>query len=174
MGQSTDAILFYGYCWDDEAELWDRGRYDEWPVVVAKRRGITSPWDFYRDSGVEAEHRALPYASQDAAYESWSAEVGFEAMLTEWKAALNAIKAEHPNVSVGSHCSCDCPMPYISITDTEQTAWSGSPVTFDPRMMTLKEDNTNWRGYLAMFVEALDIDVSDAQGPDWFLVSNRC
>lgn len=174
MGQSTDAILFYGYCWSEEAELWDQDQYDEWFEVVAKRRGATSPWDFYRNSGAEAEHNQLPYDQRTEPYEAWKIEVGFDALYEEWKTTLAAIKAEHPEISVGSHCSCDYPMPYICISSTEQRAWRGSPVSFNPAEMALNENNTNWRGYLAMFVEALDIDVSDAQGPGWFLVSNWC
>lgn len=174
MGQSTDAILFYGYCWSEETELWDDDRNGEWYEVVAKRRGITNPWDFYRDSGALAEHDLLPYKEQGPAYEAWKNDVGFQAMLDEWDGIKNAIKAEHPEISVGSHCSCDYPVPYICIADTEQTAGRGYPVTFDPSKMAQKEDNTNWRGALAKFVEELDIHISDADGPGWFLVSNWC
>lgn len=174
MGQSTDAIFFYGYCWNEEAELWDKDRYDEWYEAAAKRRDIPSPWDFYRDSGAETEHGLLPYKDQTAAYEAWKDAVGFESMLAGWDAAKDSIKAEHPHINVGSHCSCDCPMPYICIVGTEQRAWRGRPTTFDPAMMVLDQDNTNWDGWLANFVEALDIDVTDAQGPGWFLVSNWC
>lgn len=174
MGQSTDAIMAYGYVWDDETELWDDDRYDEWPEFVAEQRGHTSPWDFYRESGAEAEHSNLPYQSQRLAFEAWEEEVGFKAMLREWKSALETIKAEHPEISVKSHCSCDYPMPYICVTDTEQRASRGYPVAFDPEKMAQNEEIHNWQGYLAMFVEALDIDISGAQGPGWFLVSNWC
>lgn len=174
MSQSTDAILFYGYCWDDETELWDKDQHDEWYEALAKRRGITSPWDFYRDSGAETEHGLLPYKDQKVAYEAWKIDVGFEPMLTEWDSVKDAIEAEHPDISVGSHCSCDYPMPYVCIAVTKQRASRGSPVAFDPSNMALDEDIINWLDPLGKFVEALDIDVSNAEGPGWFLVSNWC
>lgn len=173
MGQSTDAILFYGYVWDEEAELWDRGRHDEWPVVVANRRGITNPWDFYTDSGAEADHNALPYEQQKKAYYYWEQSVGFKAMLDEWEASLAAIKTEHPTITVSSHCSCDCPMPFVCISETERTARRGFPVALDLTKMSPAGQH-KWDVELDDFVKALDIDVSDANGPGWFLVSNWC
>lgn len=174
MGQSTDAILFYGYVWDDEdAEPWDDYRNDEWYEAVAKRRGITSPWDFYRDSGAEAQHGALPYQQQEPAYESWKNKVGFEAMLTEWNDVKDSIKAEHPTIDVSSHCSCDYPMPYICISETERTARRGFPEALDLTKMPPAGQH-KWDVELNNFVKALDIDILDAQGPGWFLVSNWC
>lgn len=174
MGQSTDAILAYGYVWGDEASLFNEDEGDEWVEALAVRRGIPNPWTLYRDSGAQADHNALPYVQQEPAYESWKVSVGFDALLEDWDSARKAIKAEHPDISVGFHCSCDFPMPYICIASTKQQAGRGYPVTFDPRTMALEQDNINWLGYLAMFTDALGIDLTEAQGPDWFLVSNWC
>lgn len=173
MGQSTNAILFYGYVWDEEAELWDRDRYDEWFEVLAKRRGITSPWYFYRESGAEAIHNGLPFGQHSAAYEAWKEKVGFEAMLEEWDGIKSAIKAEHPTIGVASHCSCDYPMPYIYISETGRTATRGFPEALDLTKMP-PAGLHKWDVELNDFIDALEIDVSDAQGPGWFLVSNWC
>jgi hypothetical protein len=173
MGQSIDAILFYGLVWDEEAELWENDRHDEWIVALAKRRGITSPWDFYRDSGAEAEHQSLRYEDQKKAYYYWKESVDFESMLKEWDLALKAIRAEHPSITVGSHCSCDYPMPFICVGETYQRAWRGTPVGVN--MPQMAQANTiRWNDQLNDFIKALDIDISDAKGPGWFLVSNWC
>lgn len=172
MSQSTDAILFYGYCWDEEAELWDRDDHDEWNEAVAKRRGFNSPWDLYRDSGAEAEHNRLPYGERAAPYQAWKESVGFEALYEAWKETLRIIKAEHPTISVESHCSCDYPMPYICISETNQRAWRGTPVTVD--VLKMQSETAEWDAQLDNFADALDIDLADAQGPGWFLVSNWC
>ncbi len=172
MGQSTNAILFYGYVWDDETDLWDRDDHDYWFEAVAKRRGISSPWDFYRESGAEAQHNALRYEDQKNAYYYWKEQVGFEALLAEWDAAKDAIKAEHPSIDVGSHCSCDFPMPYIFVSDTKQNASRGYPVAVDTDKVS--DTRPEWDEALTAFVTDLDIDISEAQGPGWFLVSNWC
>lgn len=42
MGQSTDAYLFYGFCWDDEEELFEDG--DEWFDTLARKRGFVGEY----------------------------------------------------------------------------------------------------------------------------------
>lgn len=178
MGQSTDAILFYGYVWSDEGhQLWDRSDYDDWYEALAKRRGHASPWDLYKSSGAEAAHSNLPYKDQSAAYRAWKDEVGFDAMVKEWDAIKDAIEAEHPDISVGTHCSGECPMPYICIADTEQTARRGYPEAVN----VAKVSETNkawWNAALSDFIETMEIDLSAPeygeapQGPGWFLVSD--
>lgn len=172
MGQSTDAILFYGYAWSEETQLWDNDRYDEWEEVLATRRGIKNPWDMYRESGAEAEHSQLPYPQQRPAFEAWKEANGFDALLEEWRAAKEAIKSEF-NVDTASHCSCDYPMPYVYIPSSKFLAWRGDPTTIP--LSDLNDENTDaWNDSLTEFVQAMEIDISDAEGPGWFLVSNWC
>ena len=176
MGQTTDAILFYGFCWNDEGESIfgenEDGENKEWFEVVAKRRDISSPWTMYRSSGAEASRRVLSYKEQDAAYKVWKDQVGFDALLDTWREELDKIKAEYGNIEVGSHCSCDYPMPYVYIEASKLIAWRGGPV--EVTTDHFDADRDRWDADLARFVEDLDIDVSDAQGPGWFLVSNWC
>lgn len=172
MGQSTNAILFYGYCWSEEdTQLFGEDEDDTWEEVLAVRRGATNPWTFYRESGAEAQHNTLPYGpQQDAAYNAWKEEVGFEEMYETWAATTKAIKSEY-NVEVSSHCSCDYPMPYIYTHETE--ARRGFPQSID--IAELNQSPINyWNDELARFVKELDIDISEAEGPGWFLVSNWC
>lgn len=175
MGQSTDAILFYGYCWSDEDTIFEFDNEDEWYEVLAVRRGADNPWAFYKESGAETEHMLLPYAQQSVAYEAWKVEVGFDSLYETWKATTDAIKVEF-NVEIGTHCSCDYPMPYIAIPSTETRAYRGGPKRLEHPSVYPNgyEDSDEWNAELKRFVEELDIDVSDAEGPGWFLVSMWC
>lgn len=173
MGQSTDAILFYGYCWDDEHVLFEEDEDSgEWAEIVAKRRGISNPWDFYRSSGAESLQQGLLYAEQDAAFKSWEEEVGFETMLATWREEKNKIKAEYEGVAISSHCSCSYPMPYIYIESTELNARRGFPI--EVTLDHITPPTADWDESLSRFVEDLDIDISEASGPGWFLVSMWC
>lgn len=177
MGRSTDAILFYGYCWTDESKSLiannEDGAAEEWHKVVAKRRGISNPWDLYRSSGAEAAHRALPYNQRNVAYRDWERQVGFDALLGTWDKELDKIKAEYGGaVEISSHCSCDYPMPYIYIKDSHLRAKRGSSVMVPSSHMGAATIYWDWA--LSRFIKDLDIDISDAQGPGWFLVSNWC
>lgn len=179
MGQSTDAILFYGYTWPDEhGPLFDDEGERDWEEVLAVRRGISNPWAFYKDSGTEAAHNDLPYKDQRHAYEAWKAEVGFDALLAEWDAAKEAVKSEF-NVRVSSHCSCDFPIPYIYIKGTEIRASRGFAEEVDVIRLT-EAPFDEWNDELDRFIAELDIDMSTPEygdppvGPGWFLVSNWC
>jgi hypothetical protein len=173
MGQSTDAYLFYGLCWNDEAELLDDNPDDEWDEIVARREGHTSPWDLYRDSGAEDEHETLPYSERQAAYEAWKRSIGFEDLYNQWSSVRDEIKSRYSGISISSHCSCDYPRPYIDSDESESQARRGSPQQIDP--VTLNSAPTDvWDKALDRFVNDLEIDISEAQGPGWFLVSNWC
>jgi hypothetical protein len=168
MGQSTDGIIFYGYCWEEEAELFEENEEEshEWPEIVAMRRGLTKPWSLYQAPP------GLRYDEENAHFKAWQQEVGFDALYKVWSEQIAAIKAEYGGVIVSSHCSCDYPMPYIAIARTELTAWRGSPIEITTDHFV--GDTTNWDLTLETFVNELGIDISDAKGPGWFLVSNWC
>ena len=179
MGQSTDAYLFFGYCWNDEIDLLHNDPDDEseWYEIIAKREGNRNPWDLYRMSGAEAEHSRLPYAEQSAAYQAWKEEVGFEQLYAEWKAVTEEVKSRYNGIDISSHCSCEYPMPYIYIVETEHRAWRGQGVQLDMEQWEKWQHPRSfvtWNEDLARFTADLGIDLSNAEGPGWFLVINWC
>src|SRR4051812_17268927 len=112
MGVSTDAILFYGYCWDEEGELLGRGDGDdrpEWAEVVLRKRGVANPWDAYPNAEIGA---IRGYQQQRAAGEAWVA--AHRAELDAWDEARKAVEAEF-GCEIGAHCSDGCPMPYVAV-----------------------------------------------------------
>lgn len=177
MGQSTDAILFYGYCWDDEGATLigqDEDDESEWEEVIAVREGHTNPWDLYRSSGAEAEHMKLPYGPQrDAAFDEWKKSFDFDSLTEKWYAAKAEIKDRY-KVAISSHCSCEYPMPYIYVTGTKTRASRGYPKQIDPAKMDTQDYPWQWDDALSTFTDDLGIDLSGAKGPGWFLVSNWC
>ena len=110
MGQSTDAILAFGF--DLGEELPDRlleagGSYEdegadgfEWQKVAASLAGLAPP------------------------AEEWSEET--KAQWREHWAACRAAEAAHP-LTIIDHCSGDYPMRFLAVNGTCQRASRGNP-----------------------------------------------
>lgn len=159
MGTNYSAIIFYGFCWTDLNEAVSEM---EWAERIAISRGITAP-DY-------SDYPTIPF---DTAYEN------ARALRKAWEAAHPEVDVYHKTVAaihtefgvdIGWHCSIDYAIPYIYIKESEQTSWSGDAHEFDPT--TLVVDAT-WVARLARFIEINNIDLEDASGPGWFLVTNR-
>lgn len=176
MGVSTDALLVYGYVWEDEADLLgspvdeedeDYGSDEEeeeeespeWPEIIAKRRGISDPWAGYPD----LEH--LAYEEQRRQGSAWTA--AHRAELDAWSAAKTAIEAEY-GVEIDSHGSDEWSCPVVKITNAGHRAHRGDVHAVEAADLNI---NPEWRTKLQRFVDDLGIDTSEAKGPGWFLVS---
>ena len=160
MGVSTDAMLFYGYVWEDEAELLDDDGETEWEEIIAKSRGLADPWDAYpQDLG------RLPYPEQRQRGEQWTAE--HRAELDAWSAAKKAISVEY-GAEIGHHGSDGWQVPLIKITGAGHTAARGYPHELHAADLATGPD---WDDKLRRFVADLGIDTSEAKGPGWFIAS---
>lgn len=150
MGVSTDAILFYGYCWDEEwAGLLpsdeEGGDEAKWPKVILRRRGVANPWDSYPSEESRAADR--------------------RAELDAWYAAKAAVKEEY-GCDIGRHCSGDCPMPFVSVGKVYE-ARRGYP-----EEVASLEVGADWGERLERFMADLGIARPDGQdAPRWWLVS---
>ena len=169
MGVSTDAMLFYGYVWEDEAELIgsvseddDEAEDDEaeWAEIIAARRGILNPWcDFPQDI------ERLPYDQQRAAGERWTDE--HRAELDAWSAATKAISEEY-GVEIDHHGSGEWRVPVVKIAGVGHTASRGYPHQLTAADLAVDPE---WDGKLRRFITDLGIDASEARGPGWFVAS---
>lgn len=180
MGQSTNAILFYGYCWNEEGDIFSEGENteddedverDEWSHRVAKKRGHMDPWNSYPRDEIET----LPYyREQRAAGEKW-AEDNRQA-LDKWHEVIKAIEAEF-GVDVGYHCSCDCPMSYVFVVASCTTARRGYPEKINPNAI-LDPGATevmDWNERLDKWFKELGVSKPPGQdAPGWWLVSHWC
>lgn len=148
MGQSTDAIVFYGYIWDDEDALIDFDLYDAVNATMAAR-GISNPWDD-RPEGVS--HREWADAHQPE--------------IDAWRTMKQAVEDEFL-VDVGRHCSDPAPMPYVFVRSTEITASRGNPkpltqITVDPA----------WKGQLDTFLAECEVEPPEGDNqPGWWTCS---
>lgn len=68
MGLSTDALLWWGYCWDDEAELIpeDEDGYRDWEATYAAKSGLRQQ---------DAEDSSAWYARKSAAVKAVGVEI---------------------------------------------------------------------------------------------------
>lgn len=167
MGTSTDAMLFYGYIWEDEFELFPaddpEGEGDndaEWEEIIAARRGILNPWcDFPSEIG------RLPYPEQERAGKRWTD--GHRAELDAWHEAKKGISLEY-GVEIDHHGSDSWSVPIVKIAGAGYTAARGYPHKVAVADLAVGPE---WDGKLRRFTGDLGIDTSEAQGPGWFIAS---
>ena len=171
MGVSTDAILFWGYCWaeersdlpgasiyrdakprdEDKEEEEEEDEEEEWPERLLVARGI-----------------ANPYTDAPAFEPDWSAYRAKNAARFEaWHQAQSHIRAEF-GCDIGSHAHIDYSMPYVCVDASYVVAQRGCPEPIDAQRMRVGDD---WPERLRAFIEALDIVPPEGQEPGWWLVS---
>jgi hypothetical protein len=149
MGQSTNAYLFYGYCWDDEEGPEDAiTNMDEWSERVLAARGHANPWDSH-PGGFSPEWMA----ANDQAIDDWSD-------------LQKSVQAE-AGVNWGRHCSGEYPMRFLHIPESKFTAYCG-----DMQPITSLAIGDDWNARLAAHMEAQGAVSPDGENqPGWWLVS---
>jgi hypothetical protein len=170
MGQSTDAILFYGYCWEDEAR---------------------NPWSLHpdRDSDAEDDEEwedryarlvhdlhppSEPYPSRQFPWnmprEKQIYPPDEQAIVDKYRAYWSRKRelAAESGVAIYTHCSSDCPMPYVCVASTHVSNSRGSRTEITAEMLAV---DPTWEPKLRAFCEQMKIPVPD-EGPKWWLVSD--
>jgi hypothetical protein len=161
VGVSTNAVLFYGYCWtDDDVAIFENApevEDGEWVVAVLKRRGVVDPWDAYVEPS-----RGIPYYEQQRQTDAWTE--AHRAELDAWHAAQRAVEEEF-GVEVDSHCSGDYPIPYLCTAQV--IARRGDAEEITPERLTV---DPTWAGKLDRFMAEFGIE-KPHESPRWWLVS---
>lgn len=155
MGQSTNAILFYGYAWEDEHELFEDGE-KEWQEVLAIKRGHINPWSTFPE--------ALNHYSKKDESDLWVA--NHRTQIDEWYSVKNNISEEF-GVEISSHCSGNCPYPYIYAVKSRVLAYRGDVKEIKPEHLEVK----NYKELLAKFVAEFNFELPHLE-PKWCLVSD--
>lgn len=172
MGTSTDAILFYGYVWEDETSRpWTIGKeYDEdsdesqdeeddsWEERYANAMGLKRPEAKFPDGVYNVKTGQYDHPTED------------QPLLDEYSAYWKAkyeLAAASP-VMVDTHCSCECPMPLVAIRESYTCSSRG-----DATEITSLKKKPEWNKQLKTFCKVMGIDVKGKK-PGWFLVSNWC
>ncbi len=165
MTTSTDAILFYGYCWEEEtSKPWNIGKEDDeetetesdWEARYASAKGLVHPTEPYPDSGSGPITNQRSYTPEDrqivGKYQAY------------WDKSRVLIEASL--CVVETHCSDECPMPYVAIKTSVILSSRGSMT--EVKSLTV---DSGWDAALADFCHTLGIDVSSMR-PAWWLVSD--
>jgi hypothetical protein len=154
MGQSSDAILFFGYDLGDSEDdgyvklpwMDENDTLDSWEDVWAEKKGLVRPKHLY---GIK----------------EWTPEQRKE--YEEYRDKREEL-VEDVGVGISSHCSCHYPMYYIYTKQFRASQGYGMVV----RPVMLEVDGEDIRK-LREFCEFLGIDVGDMK-PEWHLVSDWC
>lgn len=152
MGVSTDAILFYGYAWDEETNTpWTIGKDDEdedsssddeedWEErYVRLKAGLIKP-----DTGDKYDEKT------------------YRAYLDKKMEIVKDCQCE-----VGSHCHSEAPMPYVCIKSTYICNSRGDMTRLNPEQF---EIDPSWDAELKKFCKLMGI-APPAEGPGWYMVS---
>jgi hypothetical protein len=153
MGTSTDAHVFYGYCWHGGDQDFSTDM-DEVVGSILAADGHTNPWDVH-------------YHGDYAAWRAWADGEGREEL--EAYRALEEAVEDGLGVRWGSHCSGECPMPYLYVPGTRIVAWRG-----DPKPLSSLAVDEAWKGRLDAFLESQGIEPpGGVDQPGWWVASRR-
>jgi hypothetical protein len=180
MGTSTDAELFYGYCWqvstDEEstqrfAEEDEDGNEQpdlyEWPEQVLEARGVSNPWKREDVEMLNPVNADEPYASRGLT------EIG-RVLNEEWRNARAELEAEI-DIAYFTHGGPDWRCPAIAIKSSRVSAERGRPRQIDPTLMPIMD---KWNDQLDAWCALMNITLDPERkgeewdGPGWFLVSD--
>ncbi|MDB4330238.1 hypothetical protein N9948_00735 [bacterium] len=165
MGQSTDGLLFYGFCpTDEDGKIEDEGwvapwdeieDVDSWEDYFAYKKGWKDTSGYFTPEG--------EYAFEKGTTESFEAEKKWRED-REKKSDILKI----PTCEVNSHCHGECPMPYICVKESHTSASRGYPETIDAKVMTDPDKLAEWDQELKAFCDFMDIKFEQ---PKWMLAS---
>lgn len=172
MGQSTNAILFYGYCWTEETSRpWKIGidddtdtddSDDDWESHYARSKGCLAPITPFPERMVKPT-RENGWSSTPKDYSAAEQEI-IDRHTAYWDAKRKIIKAAP--CFVGTHCSGECPMPYVAVTTSETICHRG-----EMKEITALTVDPAWDAALAEFCAALSIKIEGKKAA-WWLVSD--
>jgi len=143
MGRSTDAILFYGFHAGEGA--WDEILGGDWETTYVGKKGVLPPPVEYDTDEHKAQHR------------------------TFWSARSALVTAEP--CTIGTHCSSECPMPFVCIRASKTRARRGHPEEIKPLAIAHEHEWSapRWDAQLKAFCELMGIPW---QTPGWWIVSD--
>lgn len=166
MGQSTNAILFYGIGFNDEGHEIDPQGFPEGTEPEDDDAWTSYSWEeawalmhgAIRPPPVTPEEN-----SSSAAYQVY-VERNKEVLDAWWEAKRKA--EEQAGCGLDTHCSSECPMLFVYLSGTHQVCWRGSVVEAHMNLPIPKEEAD---AKLKDFCEKMGLMY---QEPKWLLVSD--
>lgn len=153
MGVSTDAILFWGFCWDDEdKQPWDKNgeQTNDYEKRCAAAMGVKTP--------------EMPYPEYENDH-SPKAESARRAYSKYWNQCRKALKAS--GCKIIYHCSDECTMYGIAIEASVITARRGYPEHVES--LAIGAVKQEWHSILFNFCEKMDVDVKKLEPRRWLV-----
>lgn len=160
MGTSTNAILFYGYCWSEEIELFPGMDEFDWPEFILRNQGVKNPWHDF----VKAAPAGEPYVKKEARAQAWVEKK--RSAIDKWYEYEKSIK-ESRGVELNMHCSDEYPIPYLAAKGSETKAYRGS----GEEVVSL-DVKPGWHEKLDGWLAEMGVGRPHAE-PKWWLVSYR-
>jgi len=167
MGVSTDAILFYGYCWDaeDTPNPWkieDDNEDDDWETCYARAKGCLPPTTPYPERTVQPT-RENGYNSTPKDYSNAEKKI-IKEHTAYWEAKRKIVEASP--CLVDRHCSASCPMGYVAVRVSVTCSNRGFP-----HEITSLAVDPAWKDQLVEFCATLSIKTKGMKAA-WWLVSD--
>lgn len=172
MTVSTDAIIFYGYAWDEETDApWTIGAdsdSNEDEDLEADSDADDQGWEERYAIRMGAKPPELPYPEKGYDYQG--------TYTPEEQAAIDAHKAfwderrrlvDACPCKVDSHCSNDYKMPFVCIKDSYICNSRGDMTELTQDQFEIEP---HWNDELKKFCKLMGI-TPPAGGPKWYLVS---
>lgn len=166
MGQCAEAILFWGYVWDEEGEPWNISPtdpdaeecYGVWEKRLRKRTGFSqaNPW------------KEAP--SGDAAAKAW-AKHNRKHIDAYYEAERAHVKTHARGCKVGDHCCDAAEMPYVAIEASETCIEWGEAIALDAARLVVKPE---WEADIKAFCEVMGIDVGSRRLGWWVVARMGC
>ena len=182
MGQSTNAILFYGYCWTEETSRpWTIGddddeddedvdnedvvtddSDDDWESRYARAKGCLAPSTPFPQRTVQPTRENF-YSSTPKDY-STAEQAIIDQHTAYWQAKRKIVEAA--GCSIETHCSGECPMPYVAVKASQTISRRG----YMEEITSLAVD-PSWNEALDEFCAVMGIK-TDGLKAAWWLVSD--
>lgn len=157
MGQSTDAYLFYGICFDEGALHDEDDEYTE-PQERLKRKLLE--WSGFNEPEPEFPESARG-RGRTPEWEAW------KVLHDAWEARKVAATL---GVEVDAHCSCDYPMYFLTVKDIFFQAWRGDPKEI-PLQELAQRDTSELDARLKQACELMNWPYEQ---PKWYIASMWC
>lgn len=153
MGISSDAILFYGFSYEEEINLGDIVQDEdfedqEWDDYYCKKQGLIKP-EWPKDYDSRAIKALTPEESKNR---------------DEWRTRKQEILSK-AGVAIGFHCHGDYPIPYIYVENSQITAYRGDVKDVSVEQLIIQKD---WSDKIDEFCKVMGIEKKPC---GWKLVS---
>lgn len=164
MGTSTNAILFYGFTfgeekpWVEDLESEDSQDEEGWEEAYAKAMGLERPEEPFPPGVRNPKTYNYDHTPEE------------QPVIDRYRAFWDAKRklVEKSGVEIGTHCSCDYPMYYVCVSESELTAHRG-----DEQEVKSLDVDEDWDEKLKAFCKTMKIKIGNKK-PRWWLVSNWC